>query len=315
MLRKRFTIIVVPEGRATARRARVPYLAFIPVILVTLATFYGVGVLFFQREMIARQHKQALEIAEENAALKRQNTVLSAQAEKLAGQVQDLARRTERFQTALGFDSALGATSGVGGPSVFDDSFTGRLHLADLDHLRHETTVLHANVDKVEQILKDRSELLATVPSIAPVQGDISSDFGSRFDPITGSRAYHTGLDISTDRGTPVRATADGVVLESGYVTGYGLSVDLKHGYGFTTRYAHLLSLKVREGQRVRKGDIIGVVGSTGRSTGYHLHYEVRIKDDPVDPMPYMVELTQQGSFAARLERSLLKGAGPRIRN
>ena len=110
-----------------------------------------------------------------------------------------------------------------------------------------------------------------------------------RQDPITGESDYHEGLDISADRGTPVYATADGFVRLAGREGGYGNLVVLEHEYGLETRYGHLSRFLVREGASVKRGDIIGLVGSTGRSTGPHLHYEVRVAGEAVDPRPYMV--------------------------
>lgn len=312
MLNRRWTVIVIREGRATARRYRVPYLVLPPLVLLTLGALYGTGVLIYQREMITRQLREVKAYARQNALLKRQNSLLSEEAVRLAERVDQIAERADRFQTAIGFDSKLAMPSGLGGPDPsrrleFQES--GRLDPSDLDALHDEARGIDLDLRAVEDVLKSRSELLASVPSIAPVHGGISSGFGYRSDPFTGARSFHPALDISNERGAPVKATAEGVITSAGYESGYGLCINIAHGYGFSTRYGHLLALRVKVGQKVNKGEIIGVVGSTGRSTGYHLHYEVRIKDEPVDPTPYMVELTQQADFAARLERSLLQGA------
>lgn len=312
MLNRRWTVIVVGEGRATARRYRIPYVVLPPLILGTLAALYGIGVLIYQREMITRQLREVKSYARQNALLKRQNSLFSEEAVRLAERVDEIAERADRFQTALGFDSKLSVPSGLGGPDAtrrltFEE--TGRLAPSDLDALHDEARGVDHDLRAVEDVLKSRSELLASVPSIAPVKGAISSGFGYRSDPFTGARSFHPALDISNDRGAPVKATADGVITSAGYESGYGLCINIAHDYGFSTRYGHLLALKVRVGQQIKKGEIVGVVGSTGRSTGYHLHYEVRIKDEPVDPTPYMVELNGQADFAARLESSLLKGA------
>ena len=311
MLQRRFTVIVLPEGRATARRVRIPYLVAIPGALALVGLFYAMGVLIYQSEMIKRQHREVVSVVHENAELKRQNSLLSEEAVKLAQHVEHIAARTEEFGTVLGFDSGL-LSMGLGGPEGLRrdavSDFTGRLRKDDLDSLRQEAEGVARSLSEVETTFRERSELLASIPSIPPVQGEVTSKFGYRFDPFTGVRAFHPALDINNDRGAPVVSTADGVITEAGYLAGYGLCVNVLHGYGFSTRYAHLQGIKVKVGQNVKKGEIIGVVGSTGRSTGYHLHYEVRIKDEPVDPTPYMVELTQQANLAARLEESLLEG-------
>ena len=117
------------------------------------------------------------------------------------------------------------------------------------------------------------AEQAAATPSIWPAQGWLSSTMGHRVDPVTGGDDFHAGLDIAGERGQPVYATAAGTVVHSGWATGYGNLITINHGFGLETRYGHLLDYKVKAGQKVGRGDIIGHVGNTGRSTGYPLHY------------------------------------------
>lgn len=137
----------------------------------------------------------------------------------------------------------------------------------------------------------------ADAPNLWPIQGVVTSSFGERLDPFEGEGAFHTGIDIATAVGTPVHATADGVVIKASMGTGYGREVILDHGHGIETLYAHLSGYAVAEGQEVRRGDVIGYVGSSGRSTGPHLHYEVRIHNTPVNPHKYLRDTMLQ--FAA----------------
>lgn len=128
------------------------------------------------------------------------------------------------------------------------------------------------------------------VPSRMPVDGvQLTSSFGMRNHPILRQRRQHNGVDLAAPRGTPVYATADGIVESARYFGSYGNYVQIGHGGDVESRYAHLSSYTVSNGDQVRKGDLIGYVGSTGRSTGPHLHYEVRVSDEPVNPIPYMV--------------------------
>jgi murein DD-endopeptidase MepM/ murein hydrolase activator NlpD len=126
------------------------------------------------------------------------------------------------------------------------------------------------------------------------VQGIVTSSFGSRLDPFNGEGAFHTGIDIATAKGEAVRAPADGTVLKAGMGNGYGREVVIDHGHGIQTIYAHLSGFAVTEGQDVSRGDILGYVGSSGHSTGPHLHYEVRIHDTPVNPSKYLHAATRQ---------------------
>lgn len=141
--------------------------------------------------------------------------------------------------------------------------------------------------------------LKISVPSRMPLDGAaLTSDFGMRTHPVLGGRRSHNGIDLAAPTGTPIYATADGVVSRADRFSSYGLYVQIEHGANLETRYAHMSRIAVAAGEAVRKGDIIGYVGSTGRSTGPHLHYEVRIAGDAVNPIPYMVETDAQLAMA-----------------
>jgi murein DD-endopeptidase MepM/ murein hydrolase activator NlpD len=146
-----------------------------------------------------------------------------------------------------------------------------------------------ASYDHVGTITSTRDwERLAEAPSLWPVEGVVTGSFGERIDPFNGEGAFHTGVDISTAFGTPIIAPADGVVRDTSFINGYGRTVILDHGHGITTLFAHMSGYAVGEGETVHRGDVIGYVGSSGRSTGSHLHYEVRIHDTPVNPHKYL---------------------------
>jgi murein DD-endopeptidase MepM/ murein hydrolase activator NlpD len=137
-----------------------------------------------------------------------------------------------------------------------------------------------------------------SVPSLVPLAGvQMTSGFGMRTHPVLGGRRSHKGVDLGAPTGTPIHAAADGIVSRADWFSSYGLYVSIEHGGEIQTRYAHMSRLNVAKGQRVRKGDVIGFVGSTGRSTGPHLHYEVRINNQAVNPVPYMTtEIAASGS-------------------
>lgn len=136
--------------------------------------------------------------------------------------------------------------------------------------------------------LEEYNRRLDHTPSIWPVRGWVTSNFGSRINPITGRRQFHEGLDIAVPYRTPVRATADGVVIWAGYRGGYGLAVIIDHGYGLRTLYAHNAGIAVKVGHQVKKGEIIAYSGNSGDSTGPHLHYEVLVGGEPVNPFRYL---------------------------
>jgi murein DD-endopeptidase MepM/ murein hydrolase activator NlpD len=138
-----------------------------------------------------------------------------------------------------------------------------------------------------------------SAPNLWPVEGQITASFGERIDPFNGEGAFHSGVDISAIVGSPVIAPADGAVTFADFLGGYGRAIMVDHGHGITTRYGHLSSFAVTAGQIIHRGDTIGYVGSSGRSTGPHLHYEVRINDAPVNPYKYLrLTVARIGGFA-----------------
>ncbi len=138
--------------------------------------------------------------------------------------------------------------------------------------------------------LSDKNDILLTTPSIRPTGGWISSTFGTRSSPFSGDLSQHKGLDIAADSGTPIVAPASGIVSYASYDEGYGKLISVDHGHGIVTRFGHCSQMYVKVGQQVRRGDIIGAVGTTGRSTGPHLHYEVRLGGVPVNPEKFILE-------------------------
>jgi murein DD-endopeptidase MepM/ murein hydrolase activator NlpD len=141
---------------------------------------------------------------------------------------------------------------------------------------------------------------LNAAPNLWPVEGQVTGSFGERIDPFNGEGAFHSGVDISSSFGTPVIAPADGTVVFADFLGGYGRAIMIDHGHGITTRFGHLANFAVIAGQRIQRGDTIGYVGLSGRSTGPHLHYEVRINDTPVNPHKYLrLTFAHIGGFAA----------------
>jgi murein DD-endopeptidase MepM/ murein hydrolase activator NlpD len=139
-----------------------------------------------------------------------------------------------------------------------------------------------------------------SAPNLWPVEGRVTASFGERIDPFNGEGAFHSGVDIGSSYGSPVVAPADGLVTRSEIMGGYGKAIMIDHGNGISTRYGHLSGYAVTAGQRVHRGDVIGYVGESGRSTGPHLHYEVRINDTPVNPYKYLrITVAHNGGFSS----------------
>jgi murein DD-endopeptidase MepM/ murein hydrolase activator NlpD len=160
----------------------------------------------------------------------------------------------------------------------------------DLDRLNAESETERMLQRHLAKFLEDRRSILAATPSLWPVRGWVTSGFGMRASPFGKGKKFHSGVDISTRRGTPVLAPAGGVVTFAGWEGGFGRMLAINHGHGIVTRYAHLQKIKVKLGQKVERGQAIGSVGNTGRSTGPHLHYEVLLSGVPTNPMYYILD-------------------------
>jgi len=159
-----------------------------------------------------------------------------------------------------------------------------------IDYMLNLANEFESKIGEIEEYVEKNKREFSHTPSIMPVNsGWITSRFGYRKDPFTGRKKLHEGIDISGNFGDPVFATADGKVIYAGWRRGYGLMVEIDHGNGYRTRYAHNSKLLVKIGQRVKRGDIIALMGKSGRTTGVHVHYEVRLFNKPVNPLNYII--------------------------
>ncbi len=223
-------------------------------------------------------------IARLQASLDRVEQRQAATLSSIEENYESRARRIRGVLAELGVDVGKAATSdsagAMGGPFV---PVRMPKDAPGFERQLHRISIARAQFHRL-------TRTLGAVPVRKPIDGDVdpSSGFGVRSDPFTGSPAMHTGLDLHGETGAPVRATADGTVTTAGWSGGYGKAVDVDHGNGISTRYAHLSSIDVHVGQIVKTGQIVGKVGSTGRSTGPHLHYETRVRGEAVDPHKFL---------------------------
>jgi murein DD-endopeptidase MepM/ murein hydrolase activator NlpD len=220
-------------------------------------------------------------IARVEASLDRVEQRQAAAANSLEETYDAKARRIRGVLNELGVDVGKVAVDGIGGPFV-----PARLPGTGANMFEHQ---LHRiSMARVQFNRLTRS--LVAVPLRKPVDGEIemASPFGVRTDPFTGSPAMHTGLDLHAESGEPVHTTADGTITSAGWSGGYGRMVEVNHGNGLATRYGHLSAIDVHVGQTVKIGQIVGRAGTTGRSTGPHLHYETRVRGEAVDPQKFL---------------------------
>lgn len=288
-MNKRYsTIIFVPHARAKFRKLKVSHrLLFSIISLVTsslcLSTFFSV-----QYFTSLSQTHELSKLRRENKELQAANEQFGKSVDSLRTQLRTVEDRTRKLAIIAGITTLdEGSQGGSGG--LRNDEYAANPYRDDVDKMSFRSHSLQKDLAVLEQKFVAQSRLLSSTPSIAPVRGILTDGFGGRSDPFTGEAGQHNAIDISSAMGQPVRSPADGIVVKAEWANGYGNVIYVSHGYGYSTRYGHLSGFAVRPGQRVKRGDILGTVGSTGRSTGPHLHYEVRVNNNPVNPLEYIL--------------------------
>jgi murein DD-endopeptidase MepM/ murein hydrolase activator NlpD len=297
-----FTVIVVSDHSQAVRKFRVtrPWLS--------RAAYIGGGVALGVLLLVGH-YVSLLRTSSDNGLLREENDQLRSQIllvqEKVA-HISSTLERVEQFDAKLRTavtqlqdperNLAIGPVgSGATGSAVADPAApVAEGHLAalpgKLGSLETEASRQEEMLRQLQGYFDDQRSLLATTPSIWPARGWVTSDFGTRMDPYTAERKMHEGLDIATPQGQPIYSPSDGTVVFAGVEGGYGKVLVIDHGYGVKTRYGHVSEIFVRAGDRVRRGDKVAAVGNTGRSTGPHLHYEVRVNGLPENPRKFILE-------------------------
>ena len=273
--------------------------------MVTLPVLIGIGAAWKAKSDVSGLYSsnQALEI--ENSSYRSATQELSGQIESLQSTISDLGAqaaldpslaRTMEKLPALVKARAMGGSVTPPASAKQDSSYARTLSsLSSPDDtfglLRSVLEGLESRLQSVRTNVEKRNALANATPSIWPAHGWLSSGMGPRVDPVTGGSDYHAGLDIAGDKGQPIYATAAGVVTQAGYSGSYGNLIVVDHGFGLETRYGHLSGFNVQKGAHVKRGEMIGRLGATGRTTGNHLHYEVMANGRLLNPLQL---LTQQ---------------------
>ena len=275
-MKKYNTIIFVPHTRARFRKITVSsrFLAFSAAsaaLILVASVAFGWALLASTRR--DREYRRAMD---ENARLRSDAAGLQQKLTGLSRQLDDFDSRTHRLAIVAGLASSRPA--GVGGPLTREGTESER------------SREIGDRLTEIEGQFPKRSTIVSSTPTVQPVRGAYMSGFGDREDPFTGESAVHLGLDIATNRGEPVSASAAGVVEKAEWSGDLGNMVEISHPSGYRTLYGHLEKVLVEPGQKVSRGEHVGLVGSTGRATGPHLHYEVRLGDRPVNPLEYILD-------------------------
>lgn len=301
MARRFYTVLILPDATTSPRKfhitkAAITVLSSVGAVLVVAFGFFVYQYVHLNVRML--ELKQLRQEAGDRSVLVEKVTQLETEVSRM----RDLDRR---LRVAVGIEKADAQPSALaqgGADNVVRTGLidalrqrTGRLLdwvNRDLAALGEEITSREKSFRELKTYLEEKQSVLAATPTILPVKGLLTATFGYRKSPFTGGREYHEGLDLAAPYGTPVQAAADGVVSFAGPLAAYGNVVFINHGHGFQTFYGHNSSNRVREGQTVRRGDIIAYVGTTGRTTGPHVHYEVHLNGSLVNPLQYAIDTT-----------------------
>jgi murein DD-endopeptidase MepM/ murein hydrolase activator NlpD len=302
---RRYTILVADRSTGVVRRVTVaarPAVVFACAV-VTLPVLVGIGAAWKAKTEVADLYvnQRALEL--ENASYRTATAELSGQIQSLQTAITDLGARAaldpslaRAMETLPAFVKSRAMGGNVGTATRQEATYTNALAaLANPEDtfslIRTLLEGLESRLSVVQRNVERRNALANATPSIWPAHGWLTSTMGRRIDPMTGGDDYHPGLDIAGDKGQAVFATAAGIVTHAGRQGAYGNLIIIDHGFGLETRYGHLSGFQVHEGDRVQRGDLIGRLGSTGRATGAHLHYEVLANGRLLNPLKL---LTQQ---------------------
>jgi murein DD-endopeptidase MepM/ murein hydrolase activator NlpD len=293
---RRYSIVLADRTTGVVRRFTLslrPTLIAASVV-VSLPVLMGLGARWSGQAAITSLQRENAALQVENASYREATGELAAQVTSLQDAVDDLGVRASVDPTASRAMEKLpsavrsramggGSTASAAAAPVLESAFTSPDSALGL--LRELLGTIEERLASVRSGVERRQALASATPSIWPVTGWLSSGYGSRQDPFSGGRDFHPGLDISAEYGRPVVATADGTIVSASREGAYGNLVVVDHGFGLSTRYGHLSRFGVSAGQHVRRGQVIGYVGSTGRSTSSHLHYEILVNGKLTNPL------------------------------
>jgi murein DD-endopeptidase MepM/ murein hydrolase activator NlpD len=294
-------ILVFGQKTSKTHHLRIQQKAFKIVFYLLTFAFFSATFFFCDYIQLKKKAFELTRLRQETEIQKSQIQFFSTRIEDLEKQLSTLKDFDQKIRIIANLEKE-GETysmTGVGGPTPSDirdklqsgKDEKGLMHQmrSDIERLKSEAMSREESLSELERLLEDKKEMLVHTPSIWPAMGWITSGFGFRTDPFTGLTQMHEGLDISNRLGTPIIAPANGIVSDVGNDRVHGKMVVISHGFGMTTSYSHLSKATVRVGEKVKRGDKIAEIGLTGRTTGPHLHYEVKLNGIPVNPMRHIL--------------------------
>ncbi len=300
MQARRYTVLIADRSSGVVRRVTIslrPFLAGLALV-VSVPILIGLGAKWSAHAQVVQLESTNAELLVENGSYRAATGELTSQIQSLEEVINDLgarahvdpeqARAMQKLPAVVKSRAAGGTAINPAASELSKVAFNSPEDTFGV--LRDLLQGLETRLSSVRRVVERRAALAAATPSIWPAHGWLTGTFGGRSDPFTNEPAFHQGLDISTDKGQPVYATADGDVESAAYTGDYGNLIQISHGFGLTTRYGHLSAFNVKPGQRVSRGDVIGYVGATGRATGAHVHYEVLANGKLINPLQLLTQ-------------------------
>jgi murein DD-endopeptidase MepM/ murein hydrolase activator NlpD len=302
MTGRRYTVVIADRSSGVMRQLTVNIRVALGIVTtgVTLPILMGLGAKWSAQNEIDQLRSSNSILQVENGSYRVATGELTTQIQSLETVINDLGVRSRLDPAqarAMQKLPAVVKSRAAGGSHVPANAAVAEVAKAAFSTpedtfgiLRDLLNGLETRLSSVRSNVERREALASSTPSIWPAQGWLTGTFGGRSDPFSGEPAFHQGLDISTDKGQPVFATADGTVETASYTGDYGNLVVIKHGFGLVTRYGHLSRYNVRPGSKVKRGDVIGYVGATGRATGAHVHYEILANGQLINPLQLLTQ-------------------------
>jgi len=295
-----FTLMFIPRANGAVKKISIPESLARFLCAITAVVFLASLYLIYDYASIKRDKAELLRLRVQTTEQAHQVKELALKVDEFADRMEELRQFDQKIRIFASYQTARDKKMplGIGGAGTSEvrlrellDSDQRKLveeARKGISALSEDAAYREQSFNEILSFLREQKSILAATPSIWPVRGWVTSEFGMRQSPFSAGLEFHNGIDIATRKGREVVSPADGLILEASYSAREGNYIRIDHGHGYSTYYCHLNKIVIKEGTRVKRGDLIGHVGSTGRSTGPHLHYTVLVNNVPVNPRRYL---------------------------
>jgi len=283
-LGKKYNLMFIPHEQSMPKQARLPLWLLILLSVLCIGIIVGITWVIIGYTLNMIDMGTMDKVKRDVAVAEKKIEIMKSAMEQMKAESQKLSLEKQKLQSmhTLENEKRQSKEDNSLDKSTWED--------AELDELLVRIDSVDENIDIIEQKLKDHKSLNDSLPTRLPASGYLVMDYGNVLSPFTGKIQYHYGIDIVAERGTPIYAAGSGIVTKSDVEGGYGLVVEISHGMGVATRYSHNLRNVVAAGDKVRRGDLIAYMGNTGQTSGTHLHFEIRVNNQPIDPKRFILE-------------------------